>query len=135
MSEANGCPLKWVYLTEEAGYVQRRTQEAVLGNLFKVSNGFTLEPIRHPENFELGFEMELRQCNIIHNFTLTKTVTKEYFIYSHTWMDGNQMTNVRSSPDCHGNLTIATQNIWHFSHAEGSRYAYRIKELGKVSVN
>ena len=136
MSEANGCPLKWVYLTEEAGYVQRRMQEAVLGNLFKVSNGFTPEPIEDLENFELGFEMpEPRQCNIIHNFTLTKTLTKEYFIYSHTWMDVSQMMNIRSSPDCHGNLTIATQNIWHFSHTEGSRYTDRIKELGTVSVN
>ena len=135
VSEVSGCPLKWTYLTEEAGYVQRRTQEAVLGNLFKVSIGFTTQPMIHPAHFELGFGMELRQCSIVHNFTLTKTPGKEYYIYAHTWMDVNEMMKVRHSPDCHGNLTIVTQNIWHFSHTEESRYVWRIKELGTVSPN
>lgn len=135
MSKANGRPLKLVYLTEEAGYIQRRTQEAVLGNLFKVSNGFITEPIIRPAHFELGFQMELRQCSIIHNFTLTKTPSKDYYVYAHTWMDASEMMKVRKNPGCHGNLTIVTQNVWHFSHTEERRYVRRIRELGTVSVN
>ena len=135
MSKANGRPLKLSYLTEVAGYIQRRTREAVLGNLFKVSNGFITEPIVRPAHFELGFQMELRQCSIVHNFTLTKTPRKEYYVYAHTWMNANQMMKVRNNPGCQGNLTIVTQNIWHFSHTEERRYVRRIRELGTVSVN
>ena len=134
MSKASGRPLKLVYLTEEAGYTQRKTQEAVLGNMFKVSNCFVKQPITRPPHFELGFQMELRQCNIIHNFTLTKTTVKHYYVYSHTWIDVNLLGKVRGNPGYYGNLTIATQNIWHFSHTPEIGYARRIRELGKVCV-
>ena len=134
MSKASGRPLKLVYLTEEAGYTQRKTQEAVLGNMFKVSNCFLKQPITRPPHFELGFQMELKQCNIIHNFTLTKTTVKHYYVYSHTWMDVNLLVKIKRDPGYYGNLTIATQNIWHFSHTPEIGYAQRIRELGKVCV-
>ena len=38
---------------------------------------------------------------------------------------------VRSNPGCHGNLTIANQNIWHFSHMQELGHgSWRIGELG-----